>query len=218
MPEPQPNDAQLQRQLLSRLMDGDVSPAEAEQGCDAWSHAESARDTWCAYHLIGDVLRSEELARPPRGDATFLAALRERLRDEPAVLAPQPLQSRRAGQQAKAARWWAPGAVAAGCMAMAAGLMVLREPGTDSNGGGALAWVPASSTTSAVNTSSLTGASVQAASWAPQNAQGLVVNGDVLRDAQLDRYLRAHRQYGAASPVALPGGNFRGVETVSFER
>ena len=34
------------------------------------------RSTWHAYHLIGDVLRSDDLARPPARDAAFLAALR----------------------------------------------------------------------------------------------------------------------------------------------
>jgi hypothetical protein len=40
----------------------------------------------------------------------------------------------------------------------------------------------------------------------------------VIRDAQLDRYLRAHRDYGAAQPASLPGAAARRVETVSFQR
>jgi sigma-E factor negative regulatory protein RseA len=40
----------------------------------------------------------------------------------------------------------------------------------------------------------------------------------VVRDAQLDRYLRAHRDYGAALPGSLPGGPARSIATVSLER
>jgi len=37
-------------------------------------------------------------------------------------------------------------------------------------------------------------------------------------DAQLDRYLRAHRDYATALPGSLPGGSGRSIATVSFER
>jgi hypothetical protein len=40
----------------------------------------------------------------------------------------------------------------------------------------------------------------------------------VVRDAQLDRYLRAHRDYATALPGSLPGGPGRSIATVSFER
>ena len=46
---------------------------------------------WHAYHLIGDVLRSDDLASAPGRDAAFLQRLSARLDDEPAVLAPEPL-------------------------------------------------------------------------------------------------------------------------------
>jgi hypothetical protein len=42
--------------------------------------------------------------------------------------------------------------------------------------------------------------------------------GRVVRDAQLDRYLRAHREYATAVPGSLPGGSGRSIATVSFER
>ena len=42
--------------------------------------------------------------------------------------------------------------------------------------------------------------------------------GAVVRDAQLDRYLRAHRDYATASPGSLPGGSGRSIATVSLER
>jgi sigma-E factor negative regulatory protein RseA len=35
---------------------------------------------------------------------------------------------------------------------------------------------------------------------------------EMLRDARLDEYLRAHREALAGSPAALPGGALRSVE------
>jgi sigma-E factor negative regulatory protein RseA len=42
--------------------------------------------------------------------------------------------------------------------------------------------------------------------------------GRVVRDAQLDHYLRAHRDYATALPGSLPGGSGRSIATVAFER
>jgi hypothetical protein len=61
-------------------------------GLQAWRDDARARETWHAYHLIGDVLRSEELAHAPARDEAFLAGLRQRLAAEPAILAPAPVR------------------------------------------------------------------------------------------------------------------------------
>jgi sigma-E factor negative regulatory protein RseA len=58
------------------------------------------------------------------------------------------------------------------------------------------------------------GAALPTAAAPELAAQG----GRVLRDAQLDRYLRAHREYATAVPGSLPGGASRSIATVSFER
>ena len=44
------------------------------------------------------------------------------------------------------------------------------------------------------------------------------VGSVVVRDAQLDRYLRAHREYATALPGSLPGGSGRSITAVSFDR
>ena len=71
------------RALLSALADGEADAAQA--GCALWRDDAEARATWHTYHLIGDVLRSDDLAAQPARDAAFLAALRERLAAEPTV-------------------------------------------------------------------------------------------------------------------------------------
>src|SRR3990167_6572667 len=79
------------RQALSSLMDGDLEPGAAGEACAAWRHDADARASWNAYHLIGDVLRSEDLATLPASDEAILQSLRARLADEPVPLAPAPL-------------------------------------------------------------------------------------------------------------------------------
>jgi hypothetical protein len=49
-------------------------------------------------------------------------------------------------------------------------------------------------------------------------AELVPAGGRVVRDAQLDQYLRAHRDYGTALPGSLPGGAGRSIATVSFDR
>jgi hypothetical protein len=51
-----------------------------------------------------------------------------------------------------------------------------------------------------------------------QVAEVVSPGGRVVRDAQLDRYLRAHRDYATALPGSLPGGSGRSVTPVSLER
>ena len=82
----------LDGESLSALIDGELDAGLATAACAAWRESGSTRSTWHAYHLIGDVLRSEDLASTPQRDAAFLARLKVRLADEPVVLAPQPLE------------------------------------------------------------------------------------------------------------------------------
>ena len=64
---------------LSAMADGEAS-ADAQRRCLAlWANDAQARERWRDYHLIGDVLRSQELARDRAHDAAFLQALRARL-------------------------------------------------------------------------------------------------------------------------------------------
>ena len=74
---------------LSWLADGEA-PSDAQERClSLWAERADARERWRHYQLIGDVLRSRELAREGAHDAAFLAALRARLAREPVVLRPR---------------------------------------------------------------------------------------------------------------------------------
>ena len=79
------------RERMSALADGALDPYAVARACALWRTDADARATWHAYQVIGDVLRSDELAQEAAGDAAFMQALRMRMADEPTLLAPQSL-------------------------------------------------------------------------------------------------------------------------------
>lgn len=196
------NAAALER--LSALVDGELDGAATAQACGDWRESGETRASWHAYHLIGDVLRSEDLARDPARDADFLRTLRVRLRDEPVVLAPAPL----AAPVVRRARWsWkASSAVAAGFVVVAgAAVMVTRNP----------AEVPATSIAAAAAPTPVVAAAPVVVAAEPQ---ALVANGKLIRDARLDRYLAAHKQFAGSSALGVPSGYLRNATAIEGDR
>lgn len=186
---------------LSALADGELEPAEVAQACARWRDDPELRERWHAYQLIGDVLRSEDLAASGARNAAFLAGLRERLATEPVVLAPESAAAvpdgPMTGAAARRGRWaWkAPAAVAAGFVAVAGVLTVVGLPGTAPSGGATLARsVPGVSPATALSAAS---------------PEAFVANGRVVRDARLDRYLNAHKQFAGTSALGMPSGFLR---------
>ena len=205
-PDAAPPDASP-RLWLSALADGEreALPLGAEQ----WRDDAGAREAWHLYHLIGDVLRSDDLASTPARDAAFLAGLRQRLAREPVPLAPAPLPAPAANAQPSPRRlgWRAPAAVAAGFVAVAATLVLMRSEGFGggSDGGVRLAGNPAP----------VAGTGLRVVSNPLPSATGaLVADGVMIRDARLDAYLRAHQAARGNSAGALPGGGLRNAEIV----
>src|SRR5688572_30452696 len=99
------------RQRLSELVDGEADAGSVQRACAAWRESPSMRASWHAYHLIGDVLRSDDLAHPVERDEAFLASLRSRLAAEPVVLAPAAAAA--ADTPRRRRTWAAPAAMAA---------------------------------------------------------------------------------------------------------
>ena len=139
----QPDSDRSRHRILSALADGDATDGEAARAFEAWRDDQETRRTWHAYQLIGDVLRSEDLASRPQADEAFLVALRARLADEPVVLAPRPRAEEaavaapavaNAGAAARhRARWQGPVAMAAGFLVVIGGLNVVRPFGHGSD-------------------------------------------------------------------------------------
>lgn len=177
-------DADARRQALSALADGQADAADA--ACRTWRDDAGARADWHTYHLIGEAMRSDDVRIAPQRDAQFLARLRERLAAEPVVLAPAPVP----GPITHAARrnWAAPVAIAAGFAAVAGVLVVMRVAAPDG---------------AAADRSALLSQAATA------SAPAVGTDAKLIRNAELDRYLAAHRQYSNSSALAVPGGAVR---------
>ena len=180
---------QAARQSMSALMDGDSAGATSRDAAFAlWRSDSNARASWHAYHLIGDVLRSQELASTPQRDEAFLLALRAKLAREPVSLAPKPSIAR------QRMRWPMVCAVASAGFVAVAGVMVV---------------------TRSVAPTAVEVVTPLLASGAQPEVS--VVSGKLIRDAQLDRYLAAHRRVANGVSVAVPGAIVRSVDTIAID-
>lgn len=206
-----------QREQLSALADGQLDDEAFEQAMQ-FAHEEEGRASWQLYHLVGDVLRSPELAHHADNGA-FLQRLQQRLADEPvpgrpvqeSLQAAVPLQVPVVSEAANASvfQW-----------KMVAGLASVA----------AVAVVGWSSWSSLQSTS--TGASMAALSSAPSapvalpaavpvlaqagNAQAGNAPAEqiMLRDPRLDELLAAHQQFGSTSALQMPA---RFLRNATFE-
>lgn len=199
--ESDPPSANANAQAMSSLMDNDLTPDAVGSVCDQWRIDPESRQRWHAYQLIGDVMRSDDLANSPARDEAFLQSLRVRLAREPVPMAPLTAAKAPAAAEAerlsvgngaaavparRSLRWAvAPAAVAAGFVAVA-GVMVATRVGTPAIETGAVIAV------------------------APQG--GVAASGTLVRDAGLDRYLKAHRSLG--NGLAAAGGAEHRVQIV----
>ena len=187
------------RSSLSAAADGQVDALGT--ACLAWRNDPGARATWHAYHLIGDVLRSRELAAQPDRDAAFLSRFRDRLADEPVVLAPSPATVTAARRRASG--WLVPAAVAAGFVVVAGVLVVARVSAPVApQGPETLAVAPVS------------GGVTQVSSRAALASSGQAAQADtpLIRDARLDEFLRAHQAARGGVAVAVPVSALRRVD------
>lgn len=185
---------------LSALVDGELDAPAVGRLCSQWRDNPETRAHWHAYHLIGDVLRSDNLASKAGHDAAFLAAIQQRLAQEPVVLAPAPqlpVVRRRS--------WAAPFAVAAGFAAVAGVLVVTQMPegmlrGMQPDASLAAAPSPAPGVVAVAD---------GFASGVAGDPPTVVLNGQLIRDARLDEYLSAHKKFGGSSVPGGPSGFLR---------
>lgn len=195
-----PEERQPAGEDLSSLVDGELDAATAARLCGAWREDPGVRSQWHSYQLIGDVLRSEDLASTVTHDADFLASLRKRLAEEPVVLAPSPVAAVSATVPAARSRraWATPAAVAAGFVVVAGTLVVTQMTG------GPRGRTPE---TLVAGTPTTTPAAVTVVSTevAASSAEvpSVVLDGQFVRNVRLDEYLAAHKKFGGSS---LPGG------------
>jgi sigma-E factor negative regulatory protein RseA len=201
-----PEDQTRVRAQLSALMDGESSAGDGDGAdsvasvCRRWRDDADARAQWHRYHLIGDVLRSDDLGQRSAGDAAFLQAVRARLAQEPVVLAPTVAAPQPVAEPAMAngaaphtlpprrtpfhlRRWAAPVGMAAG-VALVAGAVLVMRPGSVQDGPALAATAPRSDTLRAATDPRLSPA-----------------------DTELVRYLDAHQQF-PGTPALGPAPGF----------
>lgn len=199
------------RETLSSLMDGELPGEGARAPCSRWRMDAETRHAWHTYQLIGDVLRSDDLASAPQRDEAFLQRLRGRLAQEPVPMAPLPAAARAAVGPApsevpvaalvaapsgsrRLSRRLAPMAMAAGVVVVAGVVGVMRAVGSGGADTGPMA----------------SGFDAGGASMAASMPGG-AVPVTMVRDARLDRYMAAHRKLAngvavsdrAGAPVAV---------------
>lgn len=192
---------------LSSLMDGELDASAVGRACGQWRDDPEVRANWHAYHVIGDVLRSDELASDGGHDAAFLAAFRQRLAQEPVVLAPAPMGVVAQVAVTRRRAWVTPAAIAAGFVAVAGVLVVTQVSGGLSLlGTQADASLAKAQSPSPVMVVSVGGA---ASAGAADDLPAVVPNGRLIRDVRLDEYLAAHKKFGGSSVPGGPSGFLR---------
>ena len=192
----------MNKEILSALVDGELQGEELEQAL-ACAESEEGCASWELYHLVGDVLRSPDLAHHSQHD--LLSGLREQLSRE----GPIQLESSQLKQ------------VAAPMLASAA-VVALRDPAANN---AIFRWKVAASFASV--------AAVAALGWnllapvqlpvaqlaAVQNSTNspvvVATQEGVLRDPRLDALLANHQQYARRASLQPPAEFLRNA---SFEQ
>jgi sigma-E factor negative regulatory protein RseA len=194
----QPKDSNP-HELVSALADGELSGEAFVQALDWLEVSDEARANWNAYHLVGDVLRSGELAALGANDSGFVARLRSRLKGELVYRPPEiavdlmagdaqtrsktgSIENTKESANDTSLRWRV-----AACFAAAATVAVV-------------AWQLVAGLTSPVAAPQLARSEAR-----PEQEQPQVM----IRDPQLDKLLAAHQQSGGISALQKPAGFLR---------
>jgi sigma-E factor negative regulatory protein RseA len=221
-------------EMLSALADGQLRGTAFARAVDAVLHDDDAQATWHRYHLIGDVMRSGELAQCD-GDSAFLARLQTRLKQEPGFARPATVaevaevamvasgangvvaQERAAANEA-GFRWKMVAGFASMAAVAAIGWNLLNAPGAGPAASQQLALVPAPVQVAKAAPADPTGGIMQvaattAAPAAPITAQAVTLaSGEpqvMIRDRRLDELMAAHKQFGGTSALQKPAGVLR---------
>ena len=189
---------QMQTQeLISALADGQLKGEAFTRGVEAAVSDPLAREAWQTYHLIGDVLRSGELALGTAPSA-FLARLQPRLRQEQQIAAPAPVA--RPAIEVQAPRQLAAndGNFLWKLVASVASVAAVA----------AIGWP---------TVSGLVGKAGQAQLAAVPGGAAAMANGApvMIRDPRLDEFMAAHRQLAGASGLQMPAAGF--LRNAAFE-
>ncbi|MFM0060671.1 RseA family anti-sigma factor [Paraburkholderia phytofirmans] len=177
---------------LSAFVDGELF-GEEHLNLDTFISGLNGEDraAWSSYHLIGDALRSDDLAVSPAASSAFLSGFAARLDNEPHVLAPAAMPVAR--RLLALRRRVVPAFAVAAAAATLTWIVVPQLQG-----------VPGGSGAAQLASVQSRGDSLQRVAMAPTaTVQPVAQDANIIRDASLDQYLEAHQQF-AQQPV-MPG-------------
>ncbi|QKV54042.1 sigma-E factor negative regulatory protein [Comamonas antarctica] len=188
---------QSQKEQLSALADGQLAAGDIGAAL-AFADSDEGRQTWQLYQLVGDVLRSPELAHHAQHDV--LSGVRAQLAREPRPqLQPMALQAITAAQGVDRAangsvfRWKVAAGVASVAAVAALGWSSMLGSGSAPAG---IELVQNGAPQQSVPTEIV----------AMQSGPGAPV---MLRDPRLDELLAAHRQYSSVAALQMPANFLR---------
>jgi len=177
---------------LSAFVDGEWS-AEEHLNANFFELDGEGRAAWSEYHLIGDVLRSDDLALSQAASRAFMTGFAARFEAEPHLLAPAALpqagRNERVGRILALRRRVMPSLAVAAAAATLTWIVMPQMRGVGMAGAPQIAAVQSQ------------GDGVQrvAMNTTPAPVAG-GQDGNIIRDARLDEYLQAHQQF-AQQPV-----------------
>jgi sigma-E factor negative regulatory protein RseA len=195
------NQAGSRGERMSAFVDGESLDEIANLGQFLAELNSHDRAAWSDYHLIGDALRSDDLAESPARSSAFMASFAARLEAEAHVLAP--VASAHIAGKARGnvfRRRIAPAFAVAAAAATLTWIVVPQLQGYDSHAGAQVAST-ANTNGAADSVQRVAMASVPAAT-----TRSPVVEANIIRDADLDQYLEAHQQFSQqpSMPGAMP--------------
>jgi sigma-E factor negative regulatory protein RseA len=180
---------------LSAFVDGELF-GEEHLNLDTFIAGLNGEDraAWSTYHLIGDALRSDDLAIKSEASNAFMSGFAARFESEAHVLAPAALPATAhsaTGRLLALRRRVVPAFAVAAAAATLTWIVVPQMQGVPGVPGSQIASIQSR------------GDSLQRVAMAPTAVQPAVQEANIIRDASLDQYLEAHQQF-AQQPV-MPG-------------
>lgn len=188
---------------VSALLDGYLDGDGFESTLAELSADPKAAQTWAIFHVVGDVLRSKELAPRPR-DANFLQRFEQRLARQSLDVPDAPIHQQRpvsmaipvrpgyavlSAPNAESLRW----KIAAGAAGMALAGVISLSFWADYRSGG-------------IEQLASTAPAPSATTLSPQSSTAPEV---MIRDPRLDALMAAHRELGGHSALQMPAGFLR---------
>jgi sigma-E factor negative regulatory protein RseA len=182
--------ANSQGERLSAFVDGELLDGEHPNTILAALGRED-RATWSCYHLIGDALRSDDLAVSPATSSAFLNGFAARFESEAHVLAPVSVPATR--RLLALRRRVVPAFAVAAAAATLTWIVMPQLSGVRTGVTQVASVAPHADSVQRVAMASMPAATT---------AEANVSDGNIIRDASLDQYLEAHQQFGLQPVVS----------------